>query len=316
MKKILISFSVLLLISCNNHHIDTHSIEPIELKSKKVMIEEIISPDFLTLKNNKLIIASSKGDSMLHVYSLPDLEYDFSFGRKGKGPEEIQLFPMFCESMNETLYVWGYNPISVRKYNINESGEFKFKGIIDLPKYDAFNYMHIINDSLFIYYLPDYLKIVKVDLKRKEYLDHIKMKKENHNESYFYKNRGSIAVNDTFLVFSYLFKKQINIYRINDFKLHKKIRWDYKYSDPIVGDFNTPLFYTNIVAGENYFYALCKDNNGISTVLEVYSYEGVFVKAFTFDITPELFSVDEKNKTIYGFAYDKKYEPYFLKYEF
>ena len=92
----------------------------------------------------------------------------------------------------------------------------------------------------------------------------------------------------------------------------KKIIGNYKHKDPIVGDFNTPKYYYQIVAGEKFFYALCKKNKS----MEVYDYNGSFVNEFTFDITPSLFAVDEYNKTIYGFANDNKYEPYLLRFSF
>lgn len=311
MRKILIFCSLLIFInSCRN--VDNSSPEKKELKSEKEILKEIISPDFLTRIDNKLIISSSQSDSMLYVYSLPDLKYLNSTGKKGRGPGEIPLFPMFCESSNQTLYVWGYGPKTISKFDVNQNGDLKLKDTIKLPMYEAFNYMHIFNDSLFIYYLPDNLKIVKFDLKRKKYLDNIQMEKDNHNESYFYSNRGTIAANDSFVVFAYLFKKQINIYRLNDFKLHKKIIGNYKHKDPIVGDLNTPSYYTQIVAAENFFYALCKYNKS----MEVYDYNGSFVNAFSFDITPSLFAIDENNKTIYGFASDNKFEPYLLRFSF
>jgi hypothetical protein len=172
--------------------------------------------------------------------------------------------------------------------------------------------MHILNDSLFIYYLPDDLRIVKFDLKNKRYLDNIQLNKDNHNESFYYSNRGIIAANDSFVVFAYLFKKEINIYRLNDFKLHKVIKGDYEYKKPIVGSSDNPKYYTQIVAGENFFYALCKNDKS----MEVYDYDGTFINEFTFDITPSLFAVDENNKTIYGFANDNKYEPVLLRIRF
>lgn len=315
MKKFFVYCSLLFFINCCSND-DISSPEKKELKSDKKLLEEIISPDFITRIDNKLVISSSRSDNMLHVYSLPDLNYLYSTGRKGKGPEEIQLFPMFCESLNQALYVWGYSPITIKKFDVNHNGELKFIDLIKLPRYEAFNYMHILNDSLFIYYLPDQLKIVKFDLKNSKYLDDIQMEKDDHNESYFYSNRGTIAANDSFLVFGYLFKKQINIYRVSDFKLHKIIKGNYKHKDPIVGDFETPVFYTKIVAGENFFYVLFDDNKSNSVVMEVYNYNGSFVKEFTFDITPELFAVDEKNKTIYGYALNNKYEPCLLRFRF
>jgi hypothetical protein len=313
-KRFFVYWSLLFLINCSNN--DISSPEKKELKSDKKLLEEIISPEFLTIAGNKLIISSSQSDNMLYVYSLPDFKYLYSTGRKGSGPEEIQLFPMFCESLNQALYVWGYGPVTIKKFDVNQNGELKLTDLIKLPRYEAFNSMHILNDSLFIYYLPDYLKIVKLDLKNNKYSDDIQMKKDNHKESYFYSNRGTIAANNSFLVFGYLFKKQINIYRVNDFKLHKKIAGNYKHNDPIVGDPKTPVYYTNIVAGENYFYALCNGYKSNSVAMEVYDYNGSFVKEFTFDITPQLFAVDENNKMIYGFANNNKYEPYLLRFKF
>lgn len=232
-RKIIIFCSLLLLInSCRN--VDISSLEKKELKSEKKLLEEIISPDFLTRFDNKLIISSSQSDSMLYVYSLPDLKYLHCTGKKGRGPGEIPLFPMFCESLNKTLYVWGYGKKTITKFDVNQNGELKLNDTIKLPMYDEFNYMHIFNDSLFIYYLPDNLKIVKYDLKNNKQLDEIRMKKDDHNESYFYSNRGTIAANDSFVVFAYLFKKQINIYRLNDFKLHKEIKGNYKHKGPIL----------------------------------------------------------------------------------
>lgn len=315
MKKFFVYCFILFFIICCIHD-DIFSPEKIELKAEKKLLEEIISPEFITRVDNKLVISSSKSGNMLHIYSLPDLRYLYSTGRKGSGPEEIQLFPMFCESLNQALYVWGYGPMTIKKFDVNQNGELKFNDLIKLPRYEAFNYMHILNDSLFIYYLPDNLKIVKLDLKNNKFLDDIQMKKDNHGESYFYSNRGTIAANDSFLVFGYLFKKQINIFWVNNFKLHKKIIGNYKHKDPVVGDFKTPVYYTNIVAGEDFFYALCTDNKSNSVVMEVYNYNGLFMKKFTFDITPQLFAVDENNKTIYGFAYNNKYEPYLLRFRF
>ncbi|MCG6191055.1 BF3164 family lipoprotein [Maribellus maritimus] len=317
MKKYFI-YSVLLLLvnSCNTDKASTP--ERRELKSDKKLLEEIISPDFLTRVNDNLIISSSnsKSDTMLYIYSLPDLKYVAGAVKKGSGPGEMRLFPMFCESSNQALYVWGYGPQTIKKFDINKKGELKFLDLIKLPRYESFNNMHILNDSLFIYYLPDNLEIVKVDLKSNKCLDEIQMEKDAHNESFFYSNRGTIAVNDSFLVFAYLFKKQINIYRVNDFKLEKEIIGDYEHREPVAGDSDTPVYYTQIIAGERFLYALCKENKSNGVFMEVYNFDGLIVREFTFDITPNLFAVDENNKTIYGYGYDDRFEPYLLKFKY
>jgi len=135
MRQILVLCSLLLFtISCRNDGIS--SPEKKELKSEKKLLEEIISPDFITRVDDKLIIASSLSDTMLYVYSLPDLKYLHSTGKKGRGPDEIPLFPMFCESLNHALYVWGYGPRTIIKFDINSKTiiSFLWVNIFTTPK--------------------------------------------------------------------------------------------------------------------------------------------------------------------------------------
>jgi hypothetical protein len=76
-------------------------------------------------------------------------------------------------------------------------------------------------------------------------------------------------------------------------------------------------YYTNMVAGENYFYVLCQGRSdadydtGVDTI-EMYDYNGAPIRRYKFDISPTLFSVDEKNQMIYG--YNPNYQDYLLKY--
>ncbi|GHT72097.1 hypothetical protein FACS189455_4980 [Bacteroidia bacterium] len=313
MKKYLFLLSfIVILNACNNSK--NPVIEEKKLIASKILSDKVFSPDFMIKINDKLVISSSLSDTMLYVYSLPSLRYLNSSGTKGNGPEDFQLFPMFCESSDNSVYIWGYDPITIKKFSIDNNGYLNIKNLIKLPKYEAFNNMHIINDSLFIYYLPDLLKIVKYDLRNNKDLDVIQMKKDDHNESFFYINRGSIAANDSFLLYGYLFKKQIDIYRMRDFGIQKKIVGNYKFQKPVLGDFNTPVYYRKIIAGQKFFYTLCNENLNKEVIMEVYNYDGLLLKKITFDIPPQLFVVDEEHSAVYG--YNDKYEDYLLYYKF
>ena len=316
-KYLLLTLFVLVLVFVNGCHKNTDKFvsEEMKLMADSVLLDKVFSPDFMVCIDDKLIISSSMSDTMLHVYSLPSLKHLNSIGRKGQGPDEFQLFPMFCNSQSDSLlYIWGFSPTTIKKFVIDHDGALDFRSLIMLPKYESFNNMHIIDDSLFIYYLPDLLKIVKLDLKNNIDLEMIQMKKDDHNESYFYSNRGLIAVNDSFLLHGYLFRKQIDIYRVHDFSLKKEVIGDYKFEKPVLGDFNTTIYYRGIIACKNYFYALCNENSNRDVVMEVYDYDGLLVKKFSFDIPPQLFVIDEENSTIYG--YNEKYEDYLLRYKF
>jgi hypothetical protein len=282
-------------------------------------VDNVFSADFVTKSGNYFIISSSKSDSTLFLYETPSLTFKSATGRKGNGPNEIQTFPMFCHTLdNEYLYIRGYSPMSIRKIEIEPDGNFAFIDEYQLDGYDEYNYMNIINDSLFIYYNSTQLAIKKYDLKNKTELDKIQLKKDDHTESYFYSNRGLIAANDSFVVFPYTYKKQIDIYTVYDFKRTKRIDNGKKYSKVVVNDYeNLTYHYLNIYAGKNRFYVIYaghKENDNFSDrTLEVYDYGGNPIIKYTFDIIPFYFVVDEENGYIY--AVNSDYEDYLLRYK-
>ncbi len=320
MKAIFIFFSFLVFSDCICQTSNKPKVS-LELKSHQHLIKEIYIPAFLTRVGDKMVLSCDKSDPLLgnpklFVYSLPDFKFLGSTGRLGKGPNEIPVFAMFCESEDESLYVYGYTFKTIRKFDINKEGELILDKIIDLPYYQLFNNMHILNNSQFVYYLPDELKIVKSNLTSGQVLDYIEFKKDDHKESFYYKNRGTFSANNSFLVYCYFYKKQIDIFRVDDFKLHKQIIGEYKKQDPIIRGKNNLYYYTNIFAGKKYFYALYNDIETKRPIIEVYDYNGSFQKELILDISPDLFIVDEAKNSIYGCALNSSYEQCFLRFEY
>lgn len=290
-----------------------------KLFAEKIFVNEIYSPDFVTKSGNNFIISSSASDTTLFLYDTPSLTFKKATGIKGNGPNEIQTFPMFCHTLdNKYLYIKGYSPFSIKKISIQPDGNLLFIDEYYLDKYDEYNFMNIIKDSLFIYYNSNQLAITKYDLKNKTELDKIKFKKDDHNESYYYSNRGFIAANDSFIVYPYIYKKQIDIYSVDNFKLVKRIDDGKRYPKIVINDEdNITWHYFNVFAGKKYFYALHvghKENeNFFDRTLEVYDYEGKPIIKYTFDIIPFYFAVDEENGYIY--ATNAHYEDYLLRYK-
>jgi hypothetical protein len=313
----MLAVSFLFLASCDKGKEPDFRIEK-KLVAEKVSIKEVFSPEFMTKTDDFLLISSSMNDTMLFTYATPSLEHKSHNGIKGGGPDDFSPFPGFCESnQNSNVYIWGYTPHTIRKFSLDNEGQLVFEKEFLLKKNEEFNNMYIINDSLFLYYLMEELCIKKYDLIGEHPIDEIKMKKEDHRESWFFSNRGNFIVNDSTIVFAYLFKKQIDIYDLNTMKLQTVITDNKKYPKPIVGDFkNTMLHYINIVAGKDFFYAVYHGvfeySDAETDVIEVYDYEGNAIKKYTFDIFPQLFEVDESKGYIYG--YNRRYEDYLLKY--
>lgn len=108
-----------------------------------------------------------------------------------------------------------------------------------------------------------------------------------------------MAANDSFIVYPYVYKKQIDIYEIETMTLYKRIIGNYQPQDIKIGDFqNNQIYYLDVTAGKDYFYALCRDEKQ-NTYLEVFDYEGCPKARYSFDIVPYQFEIDEKKGYIY-----------------
>lgn len=314
-----IFISIEVLTACSNSY-QKETPFPVSkmLTAEKISVDEIFSADFVTQSGDFFIISSSLSDTTLFLYETPSLAFKKATGRKGGGPDDIQTFPMFCHTLDDDfLYIRGYSPFSIRKIALDSIGNFSFADEYQLKQYDEYNFMNIIKDSLFIYYNSNQLSIKKYDLKNSKLLDNIQFKKEDHRESFYYQNRGFISANDSFVVHPYIYKRQIDIYSVDDFKLHKRIGDGKRYPKPSIKDpENITYHYFNVYAGEKYFYALYvghKENeNFLDRTLEVYDYEGNPIIRYTFDIVPFYFAVDEKRGYIY--ATNSNYEDYLLRY--
>lgn len=306
-----------LLASCTSGNLKEMKMEtfPIEKKliAERIPLKEVLSPGYLLAKKDYLFVTGEREDTMLYQYSIPTLSHVQRFGTKGQGGDDFQLFPMFAKSHSADIYIWGYTPLTIKRFSINEYGELIFKNKYTLLAYESFNGMHIIKDSLLIYSaIPNEFAIKKVDLNTGKVVDKRSFQTEDHQESFFYSNRGYVAANDSFIVYPYVYKKQIDIYRVDDLSLSISLIGEYKPKKIVVGDFeNNRNYYLDVVAGKNYFYALCKgETTGAS--LEVFDYEGHSVARYNFDIVPYLFEVDEDRGYLYG--YNNELEDYLLRY--
>ena len=311
-----------LLVSCSEPRVDGMVFNDIKnLYAEKILVDEIFVPSWVTKSGNNFIISSSRSDKTILIYDTPSLAFKHSTGTKGGGPDEIQTYPMFCHTVDdEYLYVRGFSHFSIRKIKIEPDGNFLFFDEYELDGKNNYNHMNIVKDSILIYYDGEILSINKYDLKNGKNIKSIALEKEDHNESYYYSNRGVTAANESFLMFSYIFKKQIDIYDVEKFELIKTIDNGKKHQEIKVYDKEITHHYLNTYAGKKYFYAMHAGHafNG-QTIgysgqsLEVYDYEGNPIIKYTFDIIPFQFVVDEDNGYIY--AHNGNYEDYLLRYK-
>lgn len=320
MRKLLYLFIGLFsFFSCTDNAVPILFPEEKTLTAIEVPVNELFSADFMTKKSDYLFMISAQSDTMIYMYSLPDLKFVRNFGVKGKGPGEF-LLPMFVESPGDDLFLWGFSKLNmVRRFAIDSTGNINRKEDYSLKKYETFNQMHIIRDSIFVYSLvPTRYVIQEYDLKNQKDLGKIDIATDidSDNPSLF-SNRGIMTANDSFIVYAYNFKRQIDIYDSETMALKKVLVGNYKYQKPTEDYDENMRYYIDVVPGKKYFYALYQGDRDANVtkntfVVEVFTYDGTPVIKYKFDVSPNLFYVDEENGIMYSYVY--QYPDVLFKY--
>lgn len=325
---LLLLLALFFFSACKNENRTNTFSFPREIKlavKKEIKLDEIgpiMNPSDLYIKNDYLFISSLKTDTILYIYSLPNIEYVNSYGRPGAGPDEFGGCFSFCKSSDKFIYFKGYsNPMQIGSYRVDKNGAPIVQKKYKLKNAALSNFGSILDDSTYLYFDVNQLIIQKVNLSTGKKIKDVKLEKDDHRESFFYSNQGVLASNGHSIIYTYSYKKQIDIYDVN-LSLEKSIVWDYKHIKPIVGDFENNIdHYLNVYAGEKYFYAMYSGMSGKSNSktpqknysLEVYDYNGNPVIKYTLEKIPVSFIVDEKRGLLYGFDY--RNEGIFYVYE-
>ena len=308
------------LVSCANQKADFifNRVEHIVVDT--IPMQRLFFPTFMTLAKDVLLVTSYGSGDMLHFYNVPELTYLYSTSGQGKGPNEFQAFPMICKTyhLDNKLFLWGYTPLTIKEWEV-KNNFLSLNRTYTLNQYEDFNQLHIAQDSLFIYKATsgNFSIIKKYNLIENKETGKIALKMDEHKQPSYSLNYGYIAVNDSLIVYIYYYRRQFDIYEISSINLVKQITGIYKQKPVDLNDFNSNVqHYANIVAGKKYFYALYlgiprKDRTVNNDVIEVFDYEGNPIVRYTFNITPQIFVIDENNKMLYGFSYF--YQDYLLR---
>lgn len=159
---------VVIISSCQN--VDPDGFEPVtalpvqdELVAEAISVEgdtELLNPfHILNADDEYLVITEVRENNFVHVFNLPDLQFQYSWGKNGRGPDEFVFFPYFINQKEKELHL--YDPIlqQNRVYRIRDSTlenlqerSLSYTGQMGQP----FNGVLRLNDRLYIadYELP------------------------------------------------------------------------------------------------------------------------------------------------------------------
>ena len=318
------------IFSCNNpkYESSTYFQTKEKLEAEYIKLSTIVSPTFFMIQANYLCIYSLQKDTIIDMFSLPDLYHVKSFGTKGRGPGEFLYFPWPCKSTKDGFYVRGYTPLIIRRFLIDPSINLIQVDEFKLKEYESFGSMHIVQDSLLIYLSMgnqnvrgDQISINKYNLYQEQETGKILIPTISPENASIDPNRaGGFDANDSVIVYAYLFKKQIDIYNIHTMELINRLTFNTKNSNSIDKNFEENILqYAGVIAGEKYFFALynkgglkINELQPASRTIEVFDYSGNAIAEYSFDDHISLFAIDEKNHILY--VYDVTNEDYILKY--
>ena len=105
-----------MLSACSQPRVDgTIFYESKKVFAEKIPVSEMFSPDFVTKSGDYFIISSSRSDTTLFLYETPSLTFKNATGIKGNGPDEIQMFPMFCHTLDNDYLYTGYDALNTNE---------------------------------------------------------------------------------------------------------------------------------------------------------------------------------------------------------
>lgn len=208
--------------ACISAKVESFPVEK-SLFAERVKVNEVFSLSKMMYKGDYLFVSDARSnENLIHQYSLPDFKCVYEGGSKGQAEDEFQIFPVFCNTPADKVYIWGYTMFSIRSFTLDNAGQLTFERKYDLPiSGDMYNDIHVVRDSILVMNEVSQLAIKKINLNNQQIIGEIKFKKDEHNESFFCENSGYMAANDSLIVYAYRYKKQIDIYDMGDMKLKK-----------------------------------------------------------------------------------------------
>lgn len=334
----------IVLIGCKENKKESFSIK----YAKEVSVEYSLSPDTLPIDmlnptgivaiDTFLVFVQRHEDKIIKVYSATDCRLLGNFLSKGNGPDEVVLFTRFNQffqrDTESLLWIQSY-PNYMGLLNVNKSVK-ENKTIFDKKvSFTANNGMkNLFGESNVVFELSDSVFLLTKDPVRSQTVE------ENPNPFYVKLNYVSRQVYDTIYIndlkdISFENRLIYSAYPVIRPTSKDKVALFYTYMDAIVlidleskektkvglseMGLNTQYaiqqksqVHYEAFATDSFIFGLRKDD-AAQSLLYVYDWDGIFKYKINLNANISYFSINEKNKMLYGIddedhilAYDLK----------
>lgn len=318
-----ITFLSCLLFGCNISNETPDKIvlpDAIQLKGQTIQIDNnMLNPMGMCISDEKLIIFDDVQSGLFKVFNIPELAYEFSWGSRGKGPEEFLVINNnYIRSFRTELELLD-NGILKRLAIMND--RLKIKSIKRLPIMEnPINGLQRINDS--IYFADNFFSdgsnehlIINVNTgkilnKFGNYPNgNLKIKDNHERYQIYHKSSISDPASDKFVVF-YTYFGKIKIYN-NTGELIKSIILDDKEIEMVSLEKReqNKTYFALPYATKNYFSILrinktdeeiVKDINNYKPELLIWDWNGNLINRYKLDKPLTRYAISEKYQKLYG----------------
>ena len=316
-------FILLLLVQCQ---VDNKTIKIDDIVATDTLVsnaltvkENILMPTKIFAIEDKLLIFDHAKTNIFKVFKLPDLEFLYSFGNKGKGPDEFTFIDPNSMKMidNELCFLDNY---TIKWISVEDDRMLiTKKKTIKIEKAPT-NRLCLMNDSIYVAdaFFHDEFKheFQKVNISKKAVIEKfgnypnekIDFKEDIDKYLAFMKASTSNLRNDKIVSF-YLYFNRLKIFDING-KLLKDVVIKHnhpKYKPEAKND--NIIYRVEPFATNKFIYVLNIERSkrdfesNISTFmpkLEIWSWQGELLKKYILDKPIIAFTISDDNSKLYG----------------
>ena len=197
---------VLLILLCScQQKTENKSFPTNKLLGKEIVFDETFDIIDMIIVDDYLVVTSAQSDTLVHIYSLPDIKLVSKMGLKGEAPFNL-VYSLLFKGSGSKLIIGGFdNGKAVKYFQIQDDivTEIQTSKVFFN---EALNDAYVMNDSILIYNSIFDLTLRKINIKNHSVSDICQFPKDNHQESFFYSNKGKLGINNTSIVYAYFYK--------------------------------------------------------------------------------------------------------------